>query len=101
MCFAIPNATFPVKSCSDCTKYYCDALKFDCKTTLYRATCVQKNAVLTQIIIILILIWIFCLIVAAIVKAYLLPLIRKVMEKRRQQKLLKENQQIINSEQEE
>lgn len=82
MCSNIPNATFAVASCFECTKYVCDALDYPCKTTLYRAQCIQKNDVVSQIIIIIVFIWIFSLIVASIGKVYVWPIIMKIRKRR-------------------
>ncbi|KAG2382976.1 hypothetical protein C9374_004943 [Naegleria lovaniensis] len=81
MCNTIPNATFAVASCFECTKFVCDALGYECKTTLYRALCVQKNDIISQILVIIVFAWIFSMVIAAIVKAYLWPLIQKLIKR--------------------
>ena len=81
LCYTIPNATFAVASCFECTKFVCDALGYPCKTTLFRATCLQKNDILSQIIIVIVLVWILSMVVASIIKAYCIPLVRKIRER--------------------
>lgn len=86
MCNNIPNATFAVASCFECTKFVCDALGYECKTTLYRALCVQKNDIISQILMIIVFTWIFSMVIAAVVKAYLWPLVQKLIKRIRQTK---------------
>ena len=81
MCNNIPNATFAVETCFECTKFVCDALGYDCKTTLFRANCIKKNDLSSQIIVVIVIVWVFALIIASIVKVYILPLVKTIRKR--------------------